>query len=105
MIDKLNNAKPAVNSVLSKDIQAEKSSDKSAGNSVNNNTNNPSAVLAKADRFTLSGGAKSLSQSTIAQPDNSEKIAKLKEQIANGSYKIDPKAIANGLLSEAVSFK
>lgn len=101
MIDKLNNAKPALNSVLTKDIQAEKSSDKSASNSINNS----SAVIAKADRFTLSGGAKSLSQSTIAQPDNSEKIAKLKEQIANGSYKIDPGAIASGLLSEAVSFK
>lgn len=107
MIDKLGGLKSSV--PLNKDTSVDKSSNAnsngtanaSANSALNSETKTFSGL--KADQFVLSGGAKALASSNTTAVDNSEKIAKLKEQIANGTYKVDPQAIAKGILGEMVS--
>lgn len=109
MIDKLSGSKPSI--PLTKDAVVEKNNGSTSSTGVSSLIGSPSdggsksspISTNKTDQFVLSGGAKALANTNTNTLDNSAKIAKLKEQIANGSYKVDPQAIAKGILQEIVS--
>jgi negative regulator of flagellin synthesis FlgM len=52
----------------------------------------------KADKVEISSKAKDLQQANEITKARQEKIQTLKTQLENGSYSIDPKGIAEGLL-------
>ncbi|QGQ48147.1 flagellar biosynthesis anti-sigma factor FlgM [Metabacillus sediminilitoris] len=54
---------------------------------------------AKEDKVEISSKAMDLQQTNEVTKARQEKIQAIKTQLENGTYTIDPKAIANGLLN------
>jgi negative regulator of flagellin synthesis FlgM len=53
--------------------------------------------LDKQDKLEISAAAKELQQVSQWTIERQEKVRKLKEQVQNGTYKIDPEAIAKSI--------
>jgi negative regulator of flagellin synthesis FlgM len=51
----------------------------------------------KQDKLEISAAAKELQQVSQWTAERQEKVRKLKEQVQNGTYKIDPEAIAKSI--------
>ncbi len=66
------------------------------------------AQAPKGDSVQLSGDAKMMAEArgvaTEASDVRTEKVAALREQVQNGTYKIDNNRIAEGILKEDVQF-
>ncbi|MBA2871314.1 negative regulator of flagellin synthesis FlgM [Anoxybacillus calidus] len=54
-------------------------------------------VVDKQDKVEISAAAKELQQVSQWTIERQEKVRKLKEQVQNGTYKIDPEAIAKSI--------
>lgn len=61
-----------------------------------------SATAAEQDKVSLSSTASSLMSASGADPAfDAEKVERVKQSIADGSYKVNPEAIADKLISNA----
>lgn len=58
-----------------------------------------SSYRTRADQLEISSEAKVMQQSTTIPPERQEKIDQLKLQVENGTYALDPKSTAQGLIN------
>jgi negative regulator of flagellin synthesis FlgM len=56
----------------------------------------PTAKKTQADQVSISAQARQLA--AVSQNERAEKVAKIKEQIAAGTYKVDPEKVAGKII-------
>lgn len=57
----------------------------------------PENTVQKTDKIEISNAAKEMQTNSIVQA-RQEKVEALKKQVENGTYKIDPQAVANSIV-------
>ncbi len=68
--------------------------------------NSKQQIAVRGDKVDISHGSKLLNKvnQTIKaeEPERAAKIQKIKEQVQNGTYKVEPEKIANAMLSDLI---